>query len=130
MDNRVPRSVGGSTGAPSRIPLAIVPHMAAKWPLIDPSVLGARERYTEMFEFDDSGNRAAAHVFDRILVAEPIRALDRVVHVPAPVVLAHIAERGADAALRSDGVATGREHLTNAGGLQPLCGRPEGRTQS
>ena len=64
-------------------------------------------------------HRLAAHIFDGVLVAEPVRPLHGVVHVPAPVVLAHVAERGADAALRGDGVAAGREHLGDAGGLQP-----------
>ena len=130
MDDRVPGSVGGGAGAPGRIAFAVVPHMAAERPLVDPPVLGARERHAEMFELDDGRDRIAAHVFDRVLVAEPVGALDRVVHVPAPVVLAHIAECGADAALRGDGVAAGREHLADAGGLQPFGGRPKGRTQS
>jgi hypothetical protein len=45
-------------------------------------------------------------------------ALDGVVHMPAPVVLAHVAERGADAALGGGGVAAGREHLGEAGGRE------------
>src|SRR6202035_569168 len=57
-------------------------------------------------------------VFDRVLVAEPVRTLDGVVHVPAPVVLAHVAERGRDAALRSNGVRAGRKHFGDAGGAQ------------
>ena len=50
-----------------------------------------------MFEFDTAGI-ASRHKFDRVLVPEPVRALDCVVHVPVPVVLVHIAECGADAA--------------------------------
>ena len=91
--------------------LAVFLHVAAERPLIDLPDLGARERHAEMLELDDRRDRLAAHVFDRVLVAEPVRPLDRVVHVPAPVVVAHIAERGGDAALRRDGMAAGREHL-------------------
>src|SRR6516162_11113837 len=83
-----------------------------------------------MLELDDGGDRAAAHILDRVLVAEPVRTLDRVVHVPAPVVLAHIAECGADATLRRDGMAASREHLGNAGRLEPFGGRAESRTQT
>src|SRR5690606_14662507 len=67
---------------------------------------------------------------DGVLVAEPVRALDGVVEVEAPVVLAHVAERGRDAALRRDGVRAGREHLGNAGGVQALGGEAEGGAQS
>src|SRR5689334_22142009 len=73
-----------------------------------------------MLELDDRGDRVAAHVFDRVLVAEPVRALDRVVHVPAPIVRADIAERSADPALRGNGMTAGREDLADAGGAQPL----------
>ena len=42
----------------------------------------------------------------------------------------HVAERGADAALGGDGVAAGREHLGDAGGLQPGSGEPHGGAQA
>ena len=83
-----------------------------------------------MLELDHGGDRLAAHVLDRVLVAEPVRALDGVVHVPAPVVLAHVAERGADASLRRDGVAAGGEELGHAGGGEPLGGDAERRPQA
>src|SRR5436309_321414 len=112
-----PPSVAAGAGAPGGVALAVLSHMDAERPLVDPPVLGARERHAEMLELDDSGDRIAAHVLDRVLVTEPVGALDRVVHVPAPVVLAHIAECGTDPALSSDGVAAGREYLADAGGL-------------
>ena len=55
-----------------------------------------------MLQLVDRFRRVAAHIFDGVLVAEPVGTLDGVVHVPAPVVLAHIAKRGGDAALRRD----------------------------
>src|SRR6266404_3582099 len=82
-----------------------------------------------MLELDDCRHRVLAHVFDRVLVAEPVGPLDRVVHVPAPIVLAHIAEGSTDAALGGDGVAAGREYLAETGGLQTGCGHAEGRAQ-
>ena len=83
-----------------------------------------------MFEFDDRRNRLAAHVFDRILVAEPVRASDCVEHVPAPVVLRHVAERRADAALRRDGVAARREYLGDAGRIEPGGDHSQRRPQT
>src|SRR5204863_7058122 len=82
-----------------------------------------------MLKLDDRRDRLPAHVFDCVLIAEPVRPLDRVVHVPAPVIVAHIAERRGDAALRRYGMTAGREHLADAGGLQPLDRRAEGRAQ-
>src|SRR5262249_6493975 len=80
---------------------------AAERPLIDAAVLGARERHAPVLELVDRRRRVAAQVLDRVLVAEPVGSLDGVVHVPAPVVLAHVAERGGDPALRGDGVRAG-----------------------
>src|SRR3546814_10618508 len=44
--------------------------------------------------------------------------------MPAPVILAHIAERGRDAALGRHGTAAGREDFRDAGGPQTGCGKP------
>src|SRR5690606_39392415 len=65
-----------------------------------------------------------------VLVAQPVRTLDGVVEVEAPVVLAHVAERGGDAALRRHGVRAGREDLGDAGGTQALVGEAEGRAEA
>src|SRR6185503_2427356 len=76
------------------------------------------------------GNAVAAHVFDRVLVAQPIGALDRVVHVPAPVVRTHVAERRRDSTLRRHGVAARGEHLGDAGGLEAVVGHAESGAQA
>src|SRR5258707_12809845 len=74
--------------------LAEADGLSAERTLINRAILGARERNAEMLQFQHRGYRLAAHIFDRILVAEPVGALDRVVHVKAPIVaVAHIAER-------------------------------------
>src|SRR5690606_8020186 len=83
-----------------------------------------------MLELDHRGHGLPAHIFDRVLVAEPVGALDRVVHVPAPVVLGHVAERGGDAALGRYGVAARRKHLGDAGGLEPCLDHAERRAQA
>jgi len=118
---RVQDGVTGAVGGGSRAlrnALAVVARHAAKGALVDLAFLGARERDAEMLEFVDRVRGVAAEVLDGILVAEPVRPFHRVVHVPAPVVLAHIAERGRDAALGCDGVTAGREDLCDAGCLE------------
>jgi hypothetical protein len=79
-----------------------------------------------MLEFDDRGRGLAAHIFDRILIAEPVGALDRVVHVPRPMVGAHVAKACGDPALRSYGMAAGRKDLRNAGRLEAMLGCAHG----
>src|SRR5271170_6868698 len=102
----MPGPVGGGAGALGQA-FAPLHGMAAERPLVDQAILGARERDAEMLEFYDRRHCIAAHELDRVLVAEPVGPLDGVVHVPAPVVLAHIAERRADAALCRNGMAAG-----------------------
>ena len=111
-------------------PFAHVLGHAAERALVDLALGGAAERHAHMLELDDRGGRLAAQIFDRVLVAEPVGALDGVVHVPGPVVRAHVAEAGGDPALRGDGVASGREDLGDAGGLQPVLGRAHRRAEA
>jgi hypothetical protein len=60
-----------------------------------------------MFQLDDGGNGFLAHIFDGVLIAEPVGALDGVVEMEAPVILAHVGEGCGNAALRRDGVRSG-----------------------
>jgi hypothetical protein len=110
--------------------LAVLGGHAAERALVDLALGRAAERHAEMLELDDRRDAVAAHVFDRVLVAEPVGTLDCVVHVPAPVVGAHVAERRRDAALRRHGVAAGREHLGDAGRFVALVGHAEGGAQA
>ena len=94
----------------------------AKRSLIDFAIGGAGERHTIMLQLNHRRNRFPAHVFDGILVAQPVRTFYGVVHVPAPVILAHIAQGRADAALCRHGMASGGENLSHASRFQPpLC---------
>ena len=121
--------IGRGAGSLRRA-LAEVGGHAAERTLVDPSILGAREGHAEVLELDDGGDRLTAHVLDRVLVSEPVGALDRVVHVPAPVVFTHVAERGADAALSRHRVASGRKELGHAGGGEPFGRQAERRSQA
>ena len=110
VQQRVAGAVGRGAGALHRL-LAEVGGVAAERTLVDGAVGIAVERHAEVFELVDDLRRFAAHEFDGVLVAQVVAALDGVEHVPVPVVLAHVAERGADAALRGHRVRAGREHF-------------------
>ena len=129
VQDGVAGAVGGGAGA-LRGALAVMRGHAAERALVDLAFLGARERHAPMFELVDRGRRIAAQIFDGVLVAEPVGALDGVVHVPAPVVRAHIAERGGDAALRRDGMRARRKHLGDAGGPQSRLAAADDRAQA
>jgi hypothetical protein len=126
MQHGVAGTVGGGAGALDRAFAEVACH-AAERTLIDLAVLGAREGHAPVFQFIDGLGGVAHEVFDGVLVAQPVRPLDGVVHVPFPLVLAHIAEAGGDAALRGDGVRPRREDLGDAGGLEAgLAGAERG----
>src|SRR5437016_11933476 len=108
MQHGMAGTVGGGAGA-LRGALAVMGGHAAERTLVDFAVLGARERQAPVLELVHRLRRSAAEIFDRVLVAEPVGTLDRVVPVAAPVVLAHVTERGRDAALRRHCVRAGRE---------------------
>ena len=120
VQDRVAGTVGGGAGALHGRALAELGRVAAERALIDLALFGARERHAVMFQLIDRGGRRAREVFHRVGVAQPVRALHGVVHVPLPVVGAHVGQRRGDAALRRDGVRPGREHLGDAGGLEAL----------
>src|ERR1700675_259516 len=118
VQDRVASALRGGAGPVRHVALGIIRCVSAKLPLVDLAVLSTAERYAEMFEFDDGRDRLTAHIFDRVLIAEPVGAPDRIEHVPAPIVIFHVAERSADAALRGNGMPSGRENLCDAGRVQ------------
>ncbi|MNV01825.1 hypothetical protein D3C71_920430 [compost metagenome] len=121
VQHRVAGAVGRGAGALHGL-LAVVGGVAAERTLVDRAVGVAVERHAEVFELVHDLRGFTAHELDRVLVAEPVGTLDRVVEVVVPVVLAHVAERGAHAALGSDGVRTGREHLGEHGHVEAGTG--------
>ena len=118
MKHGVAGPVGRSAGTLSRRSLAEIRRHAAERPLVDLAFLCARERHAPVLKLVDRLRRVLAKVFDGILVAQPVRPLHGVVHVPLPIVVAHVAERGGDAPLSRYRVRTRREHLGDAGGTQ------------
>ena len=130
VEHRMAGAVGGGTSALRRRALAHVLGHPAERALVDFAFGSAAEWQAGMLELEHRGGGFPDHVFDRVLVAEPVRALDRIVHVPGPVVRPHVAERGGDPALRRDGMAAGREDLGDAGRFQSLLRRAHGRAEA
>ena len=79
--------------------------------LRDAAVLRPREDGTPVLELVDVVRRLLAEDLDRILVAQVVRALDRVVGMLLRAVLGGVAERGVDPALGRAGVAADRVDL-------------------
>ena len=129
VEHGVAGAVGGGAGALRGGALAHILGHAAERALVDFAVLGPAERQAGMLQLVNRGRRLAAQIFDRVLVAEPVGALDGIVHVPLPLVRPHVAEAGRDPALRRDCMAAGREDLGDVGGLQPLFGRAHRRAK-
>jgi hypothetical protein len=72
-----------------------------------------------MLKFHDCGNCLTTHVFDGVLIAEPIRSFDGVVHVPLPAILSKIGKACRNASLGGHGMTPGRKYLCKACRLQP-----------
>ena len=83
----------------------------AEGPLSDTPVLGAREDRAPVLELVDVAGRLVAEDLDRVLVAEVVGALDRVVRVLLRAVLGGVPERRVDPALGRAGVAADRMDL-------------------
>ena len=79
--------------------------------LRDSPVLGSREDGAPVLELVDVVGRLVAEDLDRVLVAEVVRALDRVVGVLLGVVVGRVPERGVDPAFGGSGVAADRVDL-------------------
>src|SRR5580698_4652617 len=99
MQDGMAGTIRRSTGALRHL-LAEVDGLAAERSLVDFAFSGARERHAVMLEFQDGRYSLAAHILDSVLVAEPVGALDSVVHVKTPIVaIAHIAKRSGHSTL-------------------------------
>src|SRR5665647_2432206 len=117
VEQSMPCSIRSSARAWHRM-FAEIAHVATERPLIDFSVFGAGEGHPRMFQLEDRGDGLPAHVLDRILIAEPIRPFDRIVHMPLPTVFAEIAKTGCNATLGGNRVTACRKHFCNASSCQ------------
>ena len=129
VQHGVAGAVGGGAGTAHRL-LAEIRHVAAERPLVDLAGIGAVERHAVILEFDDALVGLAAHELDGILVAQPVRALDGVVHMPVPVIFLGVAQAGGDAALCRHRVRTGWKDLGQHGGLEAGFRQLDGGAQT
>ena len=125
MQHRVTGPIGGRAGALGD-PFAEMGRHAAEGPLVNPTFLGAAEGHAVVLQLEDGRHCLAHHVLDGVLVAQPIRPLYCVVHVPAPVILAHISQRGRYAALRGHRMTACRKDFCDTGRAQAGLGKTEG----
>ncbi len=101
----------------------IVGSVAAKRALVNRAVRVAVKRHAHVLQLVHHFGCFAAHEFDRVLVAQPVRPLDGVVKVVVPVVVVHIAQRRADAALCGNRVRSGGEDLGQYSHVQAGAGQ-------
>ena len=130
VEHGVAGAVGGAGAAVGLTALAVVEGLAAKGALVDLAVLGPAEGEAELLQLQNGRGSLPAHVMDGVLIAEPIGALDGVVHVPSPIVLGHVSEGGVDSALRGDRVGAGGKQFGYAGGLETGLGQTHGRAEA
>ena len=79
------RAIGRSTG-PTGHRLTMIKRMTAKWTLINFTFFSARERHTIILKFNNRWDGITTHVFNGVLIAQPIRSFDSIIHVKLPVI--------------------------------------------
>ena len=106
------RPVSGGTSA-GRLPaLAVIFGLTTKGTLIDTPGFRSRKWQAHVLEFEHGLRAFAAQVLNRVLIADVIRTLYGVVHVPAPIIVGVIAgNRAGDATLGRNGVRSRGKYL-------------------
>mmetsp|Transcript_45581 Transcript_45581/g.121197 ORF Transcript_45581/g.121197 Transcript_45581/m.121197 type:complete len:372 (+) Transcript_45581:1171-2286(+) len=130
VKHRVPSTVSNSGAAVSLTTLAKLEGLTTEGTLVDLALLSTRERHAIVLELNDSARGLTTHVLNSILVAEPVRTLHRVIEVPAPIVLGHIAQSSIDTTLCSYSVRTSGEKLGDASNLEPSLSKTHSRTKT
>ena len=129
LQDHVPGPVGGEA-RPADGAFPEVPGVAAEAALVDLAVRRPVERQAHVLELDHGLDRLAGEDLGGILVGQVVTALDRVEHVPLPVVLLVVAEGGTDPALGGPGMGAGRVELGQDGRRHPGLGQLQGRPQA
>jgi hypothetical protein len=102
----------------------------AEGPLCELAVVAAREEGAPVLELDDVAGRLAREDLDRVLVAEVVGALDRVVRMDLGRVVGGVPERRVDAALGRSGMGPGRMQLRDHGHVRARVVRLDGRAHA
>jgi hypothetical protein len=82
-----------------------------------------------MLQLINGGDGLPAHELDGVLVAQVVRALDGVEHVPVPVVRQDIGQGRVDPTLGGDRMGPGREHLGDHRNAQIGIGQLDRRVE-
>ena len=128
LDDHMAGAVGGVAGAAHR-GLAEVASVATKAALVDPAVRCPVKGETHVFEFEHGVDRLAGEDLGGVLVDQVVSPLDRVEHVPLPVVFFGVAQGGADAPLGGARVGAGRIELGDDRDVR-LAGQLDGGHES
>src|SRR3977135_656444 len=83
-----------------------------------------------MLELIDVAGRLTRQDLDRVLIADVIRALDRVERVALRRVLSGVAKRGVDPAFGRAGMASSRMKLRDDGDIRARVERLDGRAHA
>ena len=102
-------SVSHAAASVSLATLAVFVRLSSKSSLVDLALGGPGERHAVIFEFQNGGGSFTGHVVNGILITQPIRSFNCVVHVPPPVIGLHVTKSGIDTTLSGHSVATGGE---------------------
>src|SRR5438270_12067468 len=110
MEHRVTGAVRRRAGS-LRNSLAEMRGHTTERSLVNPTLLGSRERHSVVLQLDDRCGRLLAHELNGVLVSEPVGTLDGVVHVPTPIGYPHVSEGSTDTALGRHGVTARRKEF-------------------
>lgn len=130
VEKRMTSSVGDAAASMSLATFSVFERLTAKRSLVDLAFWRSRERHTVVLELDDGVGSFSSHVVDGVLVAEPIGALDSVVHVVLPAVFFHVAESGVDSALSGDRVRSSWEELGDASSVEASFREAKGSAET
>jgi len=130
VEQCVAGSVGGGTAAVCLTSLAKFLGLSTESTLVDLAVVGSGEWTSVVLQLVDGSRRLTGHVVDGVLVTQPVGTLDGIVHVPSPVVVVHVSERGVDATLGGDGVGSCGKQLGDTGRVEARLGQSKGCSQT
>ena len=104
--------------------------LSSKRTLVYLAIFCTTEWHAIVLQLDNGLCCFLCHVMDGILVSKPVTALDRIVHMPNPVILLHVAQCRIDASLCGHGVGPRGKQFGDAGRLEPVLRQSKGRPQS
>ncbi len=129
LQDHVAGPVGRKAGPPDGR-LTVVAGVPAETPLVDLALRRAVERQAHVLELYHGLDRFTGQHLGGVLVDQVVPALDRVEHVPLPVVLLEVAESGADTALGRSRMGAGWIELRQNGRVDALTGEFERSPQA